>query len=69
MPVVRPNVSFQRYSATLMRASTDNMAVKIPDSSTVYTMPKLYLNYRKPEKSAQQFLKPMPRVVPKKFRH
>ena len=69
MPVVRTDVSFQRYSANLMRASTDNMTVKRPDSSMHYTMQQLYPQSVQPDKRGQQFIKPMPRIVPKRFGH
>ncbi len=41
MPIVRPNTSFYRLRTdpkNVVRATTDNMLVRIPDSSTYYTM-------------------------------
>ncbi|SOD80495.1 hypothetical protein [Spirosoma fluviale] len=41
MPTTRPRNSFYRYPTdppNLVRATLDNMPVKVPDSSTYYTM-------------------------------
>ncbi|WP_461113429.1 hypothetical protein [Spirosoma jeollabukense] len=68
MPNARPNNSFYRYHAgqSTRRATLDNMPVKIPDSSTHYTMLRSYGNYEKPEEPPMQFLKPMKPVLPRK---
>ncbi|SFC35549.1 hypothetical protein [Spirosoma endophyticum] len=71
MPNRRPNNSFYRYQAgrsTVMRATLDNMAVKIPDSSTHYTMLRSFRKYGKPEEPPTQFLRPMKPVLPKKYK-
>lgn len=71
MPNARPNNSFYRYptdAKNVMRATLDNMPIKVPDSSTNYTMMRSFPPYRKPQEPPLQFLKPMPPVVPKKFR-
>ncbi|MVM30186.1 hypothetical protein GO755_09085 [Spirosoma sp. HMF4905] len=71
MPNVRPNNSFYRYptdSPNVVRATLDNMPVKVPDSSTNYTMMRSFQPYVMPQQQPQLFLKPMPRVVPKKFK-
>ncbi|CAN5266083.1 hypothetical protein BH09BAC4_BH09BAC4_34650 [soil metagenome] len=71
MPNRRPNNSFYRYRAgqsTIMRATLDNMAVKIPDSSTHYTMLRSFRKYGKPEEPPTQFLRPMKPVLPKKYK-
>lgn len=41
MPIVRPSTSFYRLKTdpkNVVRATTDNMPVKMPDSSITYTM-------------------------------
>jgi hypothetical protein len=70
MPNVRPRNSFYRNPLdppNVVRATLDNMPIKVPDSSTNYTMLRSYQPYRKPSEPSMPFLKPMPRVVPKKF--
>ncbi|GAB4013511.1 hypothetical protein GCM10028808_32840 [Spirosoma migulaei] len=70
MPNARPNNSFYRNptdAKNVMRATLDNMPIKVPDSSTNYTMMRSFQPYRQPQ-GPPQFIKPMPQVVPKKFR-
>lgn len=70
MPNVRPENSFYRYRSdpkNVMRATLDNMPIKVPDSSITYLMKQKSLRYRQPAEPTP-FLKPMPRIVPKKFR-
>ncbi|WP_420147595.1 hypothetical protein [Spirosoma sp.] len=71
IPNARPNNSFYRYHTdpkNVMRASLDNMPIKVPDSSVTYLMEQKPLRYRQPAEPPMQFLKPMPRIVPKRFR-
>lgn len=70
IPTVRPNNSFYRYPtdpANVMRATLDNMPIKVPDSSTHYTMLRSYQKYRKPEEIPMPLIKPMPHILPKRF--
>ena len=71
MPVVRPGTSFYRLKTdpkNVMRATTDNMPVKIPDSSTYYTMlhssPSQYRYKMKP--FTQPVVPPPPTHLPRK---
>lgn len=69
MPNARPNNSFyrdHRDPKNVMRATLDNMPVKVPDSSTNYTMLRSFGNHVKPNEPPMQFLKPMLPVLPKK---
>ncbi|MBD2755702.1 hypothetical protein [Spirosoma validum] len=71
MPNSRPNNSFYRYHSdpkNVMRATLDNMPIKVPDTSVTYIMEQKYLRHRQPAEPPTQFLKPMPRIVPKRFR-
>ncbi|WP_461043096.1 hypothetical protein [Spirosoma harenae] len=70
MPNARPNNSFYRHPndpKNVMRATLDNMPIKVPDSSTQYIILRSYQKYLKPDEP-QIFLKPMPKIVPKRFR-
>ena len=70
MPNARPHNSFYRYHLdppNVVRATLDNMPVKIPDSSAYYTMLRSYQKYQKPDEPLMPFLKPMPRILPRKF--
>jgi len=67
MPNARSTNSFYRYQMdprTIMRATLDNMPVKVPDSSTHYTMLRSFQKYVKPEEP-MRILKPQPRIIPK----
>lgn len=69
MPNARPENSFYRYRTdpkNVMRATLDNMPIKVPDSSVTYLMQQKYLRLL-PAEPPQQFLKPMPRIIPKRF--
>lgn len=50
----------------MMRATLDNMPVKVPDSSTHYTMLRSFQKYVHPEEP-MRILKPQLRIIPKKF--
>lgn len=67
MPSARPDISIYRKPGdqmNVMRATIDNMPVKVPDSSTHYTMLRAFQNYVKPEE-LPLFKHKLPRV-PKK---
>ncbi len=69
MPNVRPDNSFyrdHRDPENVVRATLDNMPVKVPDSSTNYTMLRSFGQPIKPNEPPTQRFKFMPPVVPKK---
>lgn len=69
MPNARPNNSFyrdHRDPKNVMRSTLDNMPIKVPDSSTNYTMLHSFRNYGKPSEPPMQFLKPVLPILPKK---
>lgn len=71
MPNVRTDNSFYRYKsdpATVMRASLDNMPVKVADSTTRYTMLRSGQKFLKPDEPPMRFLKPVPPVLPKNWK-
>jgi hypothetical protein len=75
MPNSRTDNSFYRYKsdpATVMRATLDNMPVKVTDSTTRYTMLRSYPNYVRPNEPPSfpfmPFLKPVPPVLPKNWK-
>lgn len=71
MPSVRTDNSFYRYPTdpkTVMRASLDNMPVKVADSATNYTMLRSSQKLLKPDEPPMQFLKPIPPVLPKNWK-
>ncbi|ADB37555.1 hypothetical protein [Spirosoma linguale] len=63
MPTSRPRNSFYRYPTELpnvVRATLDNMPVKVPDTSTYYTMMRSFKQpYRLVEPPA-----PLPKMLP-----
>ncbi|MBC8151657.1 MAG: hypothetical protein H7Z72_01970, partial [Bacteroidetes bacterium] len=71
MPNVRSGNSFYRYKsdpANVMRATLDNMPVKVTDSTTQYTMLRSRQTYLKPAEPPMRFLKPVPPVLPKNWK-
>ena len=71
MPTARPTNSFYRDpkdGPNIVRATLDNMPVKVPDSSTIYTMPGAErYRYRKGLiEPPTLFPKPFPPIAPKK---
>ena len=70
MPNVRPGNSFYRHHLdppNVVRATLDNMPVKVPDSSTNYTMLRSNQRPWKPAEPPMQLLKPIRPVLPKTF--
>ncbi|GAB2594588.1 hypothetical protein [Spirosoma areae] len=71
MPNARPTNSFYRNPRdprNVVRATLDNMPIKVPDSSTYYTI-RTPPNQRYRKNEPPQFLKPMPPVLPEKFKY
>jgi hypothetical protein len=69
MPNARPNNAFYRNPLdppNVMRATLDNMPIKVPDSSTQYTILRSYQQHFKLGEPAPM-IKPQPRIIPKKF--
>ena len=69
MPNARPGNSFYRDPLdppNVVRATVDNMPVKVPDSSTNYTLLRSNQRLWKPNGSPMPFLKPMRPVLPRK---
>ncbi|WP_460955116.1 hypothetical protein [Spirosoma litoris] len=71
MPIVGSNNSFYRSPTdpkNVVRATLDNMPIKVPDSSTNYTMMRSYQLHANPQQQPQLFLEPLPKIIPKKFK-
>ncbi|RAI78127.1 hypothetical protein HMF3257_35830 [Spirosoma telluris] len=59
MPTARPNNLFYRDqtdSKNVIRATLDNMPVKVPDSAMIYTMRQSGQPYRRPQQLFPRFL-------------
>ncbi|GAB3698261.1 hypothetical protein GCM10027592_23170 [Spirosoma flavus] len=73
IPNARPNNSFYRYHSDpnyVLRATLDNMPVKVPDTSTYYSALRPYRHFQKNlrQEEMPSFIKPMPNVLPRRFR-
>ncbi|MFD2574048.1 hypothetical protein ACFSUS_25655 [Spirosoma soli] len=71
MPNIGANNSFYRYKSDLpnvVRATLDNMPVKVPDSSIQYSALPVLPTYPKPNQPAVPFIKPLPPVLPKHWK-
>ncbi|GAB3990585.1 hypothetical protein GCM10028807_18070 [Spirosoma daeguense] len=69
MPNARPNNAFYRHPSdpnNVLRATLDNMPIKVPDTSLTYSSLRDFSPHRRQQ--VLPFLKPMPRILPKRFK-
>ncbi|GAB3782433.1 hypothetical protein GCM10028818_38280 [Spirosoma horti] len=68
MPAVRPNNAFYRDpkdGPNIVRATLDNMPIKVPDTSMTYTMPGASLYPKGPIDPPGLYPKVFPHITPK----
>ncbi|MBD2700435.1 hypothetical protein IC229_07305 [Spirosoma sp. BT702] len=73
MPNARSNNSFYRYHSdpnNVVRATLDNMPVKVPDTSTYYSALRPYRHFQQHfrKEDLPPLIKPMPNILPRRFR-
>ena len=69
IPNARPNNSFYRHPSdpnNVVRATLDNMPIKVPDTSVYYSMLRSNTPFR--YQQLPNFQKPYPRILPKRYK-